>query len=186
MRATILTLLLLANLSAQTKPAETPQRTIRDTTPFKPNSAPAADRAAGARTLDSLGASTQDLNAIRDANLTRITKDGCAPEVSARIAELRGKLLVYTSPAADPPSRGPDKPTPPPAAANSAAAVAADWYKAPPGRNPSRPSGAKDPLDAVLPSGALKTPGQKAAEQDVATLKVELEHLSAACPGAKQ
>lgn len=178
MRATILTLLLLANLSAQTKPAETPQRTIRDTAPFKATPARTAAPVPAANTLDSLNSSTEDLNAIRDANLRRITKDGCAPEISARIAELKGKLLVYSQPVEQ------DKPTTRSGANNSASSIAADWFKTSPAAPLAPSSRARDLLDAVLPSTA-KTAGQKAAGQDVAALKAELEHLSAACPGTK-
>ena len=36
--------------------------------------------------FDTLGQSMRDLNAIRDANLSRVQKDGCPPEIASRIA----------------------------------------------------------------------------------------------------
>src|SRR5215831_9830337 len=58
--------------------------------PRKPPAAPPADAGAA---VDSLGVSLQDLNAIRDGNLSRIQKDGgCPPETAARLADLRLKL----------------------------------------------------------------------------------------------
>ena len=123
-------------------------------------------------TMDSLTRSLQDLNAIRDANLGHVQKDGCPPEVASRIADLKGKLQSYETG---------------PAAAKSAPAdplaVAAAWNKPPAGPQPPP----RDPreaklLDEVLggakPRAAAKSP---AAEQDIARIKAEIDQLSGAC-----
>src|SRR5579872_960679 len=92
-------------------------------------------RAADSGALDALNKSLQDLNAVRDANLSLVQKDGCAPELASRIADLKAKLhsdefeLNGTeSPAAAPT----DAHTPEKASAANAAdpmAVASDWFK---------------------------------------------------------
>lgn len=80
--------------------------------------------------LDSLTTSLQDLNAIRDANLSRVQKDGCPPEVTSRLTDLKGKLrqaeaelngVAAPLPASSQVARrvGAGDPT----------AIAADWYK---------------------------------------------------------
>src|SRR5215831_7313646 len=57
--------------------------------PKQPPRTPPAAPANPAGTMDSLSNSLQDLNAIRDGNLTRVQKEGCSPETAARLTELR-------------------------------------------------------------------------------------------------
>ncbi len=179
-------------------PPDNPQRTIRDTAAFKSQndppkvSAPKAEpvkasardigRGAGANTLDSLGSSTENLNVIRDANLKRLLKDGCAPAVSARIVELRARLDI---PVEKPDRAGRDGLKP----ENSAVDLASAWYKAPPApANSSAASNNKsvDLLDAVLPVAKTDAASKKTSGSDTEALKIELDQLLTTCPGAKQ
>jgi len=169
-------------------------------------------RAADSGSLDALSKSLQDLNAVRDANLSLVQKDGCAPELASRIADLKAKLRSdefelngTESPAAIPAdAHAPEKAN----AANAAdpMAVAGDWFK-----HPADPKQAARPddssrtressqLDAVLmgaPAPAAperhfdpKSPeaeqNRKAIEADMARVKSELEQLSSACAAAKR
>jgi len=162
--------------------------------------APAAPPdAAGA--LDSLTNSLQDLNAIRDGNLNRVQKDGCPPEVSARLADLRGKLHQYEAelsgeaPAKAAPSA--DKP------GVDAQAIASDWFKRP---QPDRADAASQPavkpqpvsseaklLADVLPDAPAPAAKPRPAAQprpeleaEVARLKAEIARLSGTCTALKK
>ncbi len=182
-------------------PPDNPQRTIRDTAAFKsqndpaktsapkpePVKTPARDigRGASAGALDSLDSSTENLNVIRDANLKRLLKDGCAPAVSARIAELRARLDIPT----EKPDRGGREGSKP---ENSAVDLASAWYKAPAnssaaGANSNAAAANKsaDLLDAVLPVAKTETASKKAPGSDAEAMKVELDQLLTACPSAK-
>jgi hypothetical protein len=182
-------------------PPDNPQRTIRDTVAFKSQNDPAKtsapkadlvktsardfDRGASAGTLDSLDSSTENLNVIRDANLKRLLKDGCAPAVSARIAELRARLDIPT----EKPDRGDREGSKP---ENSAVDLASAWYKAPAksnadaaNSNAAATNKSADLLDAVLPVAKTEAASKKAPGSDTEALKIELDHLLTACPSAK-
>jgi hypothetical protein len=142
-------------------------------------------RGASAGTLDSLNSSTENLNVIRDANLKRLLKDGCAPAVSARIVELRARLDIPT----EKPDRGGREGSKP---ENSAVDVASAWYKAPAksnadaaNSNTAAANKSVDLLDAVLPVAKTETASKKAPGSDTEALKIELDQLLTACPSAK-
>jgi hypothetical protein len=165
------------------KPAAPPPQAVKPSG----GAAPESGRGASYRALDALGASTEDMNAIRDSNVRRLTKDGCAPEVSARIADLRSKLQaagVDTGPAERSARAGREESGPD----TSTLAVASNWFKAT-GENkaPAAKDKSNDLLDSVLPAAGKGVSEAKPREQeDVASLKTELEHLYAACPAAKR
>jgi hypothetical protein len=164
----------------------------------------AADKAAGpdynrgpdAGTLDSLGQSLIDLNAIRDSNVGRLQKDGCPPEVANRIAELRGKLArLEGEPGghADPAqANAPVRRT----SGADALDTAANWFKA---DDHADAAGAAGPssgalLDSVLPGGEATRPKpltgdaaarRKTQEDGAAQIKAELAQLQGACVPAK-
>jgi hypothetical protein len=140
--------------------------------------------------MDSLNNSLQDLNAIRDANLSRIQNGGCAPETAARLADLRLKLrqveaelsgesLSKSSTTVDP------------------QVIAADWFKRP-ALDQSEPASARESrlLTQVLPGGvtlpaANVKPQQsveqkKALEDEVSRQKAEISRLSATCATVKK
>jgi hypothetical protein len=187
--------------------AEAPKRTVFDSKgqELKRAAAPAADtykpagaagvpengRGASYRALDTLSSSTEDMNAIRDSNVRRLTKDGCAPEVSARIGDLRSRLQAagVAPDATEKSSRAVREDS---GSDSSTLALASNWFKAT-GNGKATAAPVKDKsidlLDSVLPIAA----GKDAIEakdprpsQDIASLKAELEHLYAACPGAKR
>ncbi|HLN02960.1 MAG TPA: hypothetical protein VK335_26965 [Bryobacteraceae bacterium] len=174
---------------------------------------PATDpRAADSGALDALSKSLQDLNAVRDANLSLVQKDGCAPELASRIADLKAKLrsdefeLNGTEAPAAPPT---DAHTPEKVNAANAAdpmAVASDWFKHPADPKPTaRPDDSSRTREASLLDSVLtgtqapvaperrfdpKSPeaeqNRKAIEADMARVKSELEQLSSACAAAKR
>jgi hypothetical protein len=146
--------------------------------------------AASPGAMDSLSNSLQDLNAIRDANLSRIQTAGCAPETAARVADLRLKLrqseaelsgesLSRSSTAVDP------------------QIIAADWFKRP-ALDRSEPTDARESrlLTQVLPGGVALPPAsakprqsaeqKKALEDEIARLKAEISRLSATCATVKK
>jgi hypothetical protein len=163
--------------------------------------------------LDSLTTSLMDLNTIRDGNLNRVQKDGCPPEVTSRLTDLRGKLSQYkteltgveAAPAASQP-----KPRPGPA---DPAGIANDWFKRPSQDRPeslSREAGtpASRPADAestgrenklladVLPGGSGAEPRvdpkspealekKKALEAEIVRIEAEIAQLSGACAALK-
>jgi hypothetical protein len=138
-------------------------------------------RGASAGALDSLDSSTENLNVIRDANLKRLLKDGCAPAVSARIMELRARLDIPTE-KTDPAGREGSKPE------NSAVDLASAWYKAPAtaaNANTAAANKSVDLLDAVLPVAKTEAASKKAPGSDTEALKIELDHLLTVCPSAK-
>jgi hypothetical protein len=159
------------------------------------SAAPDYHRGPDANALDSLGQSLIDLNAIRDANVDRVQKDGCPPEVTSRIAELRGKIArlegggngTDSAPQAAAASRRTTGGNPLDAAAN--------WYK---GDDRAEAAGAAGPntdqlLDSVLPSSEASRPKlagagarRKAQEENVAAMKAELGQLLSTCVAVKQ
>ena len=169
-------------------------------------------RAADSGSLDALSKSLQDLNAVRDANLSLVQKDGCAPELASRIADLKAKLRsdefelngTETPAAAAPDAHTTEKTN----TANAAdpMAVAGDWFKRPADpKQTARPdefirTRQSGQLDAVLAGAQApvaperhfdpKSPdaeqNRKAIEADMARVKSELEQLSSACAAAKK
>lgn len=141
--------------------------------------------------FDSLSKSLQDLNVIRDGNLSLVQKDGCAPELASRIADLKAKLNES------------DEAAEPPAAAKTAEktrdadpmALANDWFKQASGSKQAASNHMRENslLDAVL-NGTQGAPerstgmkssrgehGQKLSEAEMASAKSELAQLSRAC-----
>ena len=210
MSVRILALWMLACLAAagQTaRPADSkdagskPQRTVSGASPVSSGkgSQAAADERGGrdhAKALDSLSASTADLNAIRDGNLRRLTSDGCPPEVSARIAEVKGRLAAFEAELKGVEPAGVPEKKAASAAPGSALALASDWFKSKDATPTEASTHPGDQLDSVLPGGATRTAAtakapltaerRKTLEQDVESFKAELEHLVVACPGGKK
>ena len=166
-------------------PAATPPRTPAE-----------AGNAAGA--LDSLSNSLQDLNAIRDANLTRVQKDGCPPEVSARLADLRSKLRQNE---AELSGEAPAKAPLPQKAGADPEAIASGWFKRPQQDRPETVSQAPvsastretkmlaDVLpDAPAPAAKSKAPARprEDVEDEIAHLKAEITRLSGSCTALKK
>jgi hypothetical protein len=147
-------------------------------------SAPENTRGASARALDSLGSSLEDLNTIRDNNVRSLTKDGCAPEVSARIADLRTRLQIATgAPDVDGKSSRNAREDP----GSESLAMASNWFKS---GNASSSLIAKDKSNELLDSVLPESPSRKAAdlrmeERDAAGLKTEIEHLLTTCPARR-
>jgi hypothetical protein len=153
----------------------------------KPRDVSAAENARGgsAHALDSLGSSIEDLNGIRDSNVRGLTKDGCAPEVSARIADLRARLRIATGvpdtaekgPRGGADDRGPET-----------LALALNWYKSSSaGASLSPKDKSRELLDSVLPESVANKPVDLRAEsRDAAGLNSEIEHLLRTCPGSKR
>jgi hypothetical protein len=142
-------------------------------------------RGASARSLDSLGASLEDLNGIRDSNVRSLTKDGCAPEVSARIADLKTRLRVATGVpdrAEKNSGRAGDD------SGSETLALASNWFKSSSaGSSLDAKNKSNDLLDSVLPDSPARKPADLREEsRDAAGLKSEIEHLLATCPGAKR
>lgn len=165
-------------------------------------------RAADSGSLDALSKSLQDLNAVRDANLALVQKDGCAPELASRIADLKARLRsdefelngTESAAASATDTRAPEKTN-----AADPMAVASDWFKHP--ADPKETARAEDSnrtressqLDAVLSGTQAPAPterridpkspdaeqNRKAIEADMARVKSELEQLSGACTAKK-
>lgn len=172
-----------------------------------------ADPKAAVNALDSLTTSLQDLNAIRDGNLSRVQKDGCPPEVTSRLADLRGKLqqdeTALTGVEAPAPAAVPSKERP---GAADPMAIANDWYKRAPQDQPEASAAARNSTDRSDSSGREsqllsdvlsgapaaasaahridpKSPEalekQKALEAEIARIKAEMAQLSGACASLK-
>jgi hypothetical protein len=160
-------------------------------------------------TVDALGSLTTsllDLNAIRDGNLVRVQKDGCPPEVTSRLADLRGRLgqdeadlvgVEFPAPVAAQAKELPNDTDP--------MTIASDWYKqSKPGGAPSNGTRAADTKEAkqladVLAGGPTASPArridpkspeaqqrQKDMEEEIAHIKSEIAQLSGACTTLKQ
>jgi hypothetical protein len=153
---------------------------------LKPKGSPSAARTGTQRgidtTMDSLNKSLQNLDTVRDANLGRVQRESCPPEVAARIADLTAKLRTYeserngTTEAAEP--------SPRPRANTQSAdplAIANDWYKPAAAPLPSdRASQQNKLLAEVFPSG-MAAPRPQTSEQEIVRTKTELEQLTGAC-----
>ncbi len=190
----IMTLLILAAVAtqAQSSQADAPKRTILEPNqnlkkpapaaePVKPPSArqtPENARNASSSALDALSTSTENLNLIRDSNVRKLTTDGCAPEVSARINDLRTRLGIAAPSAAATKNSGSEP---------AALALASGWFKAPSDGAPVAAQQKKsDLLDSVLPGADKTAKPADACDQDAGALQAELDHLLASCSGAKR
>ncbi len=147
--------------------------------------APENARGASAKALDSLGSSLEDLNGIRDSNVRGLTKDGCAPEVSARIADLRTRLRIATG-VQD--AAGNNRRSVRDDSGSETLALASNWFKS---SSAGASLGTKDKsnelLDSVLPDSPARKPTDlKPESRDAAGLKNEIEHLLATCSGTKR
>ncbi len=145
--------------------------------------------------FDSLNKSLEDLNAIRDGNLSLVQKDGCAPELASRIADLKAKL------------NGSDAAVAAPAAPRvlektgdaDPLTVANEWFKPAGASKQTAPSRTRESslLDAVLnstPAPAERSTDPRASgvehnnklsEAERASVQSELEQLSNACAAKK-
>ena len=159
--------------------------------------------------LDSLTTSLQDLNAIRDGNLVRVQKDGCPPEVTSRLVDLRGRLRRDEADLAGVEAPGsvaaPAKERP---NAADPIAIASDWYKQPQQaeKESKRSTGPVDetkesklladvltagpntggPARRVDPKSPEAQQRQKGLEEEIARLKAEIAQLSGACATLKR
>jgi hypothetical protein len=165
---------------------------------------------AGAGAFDTLSQSLRDLNAIRDANLSRVQKDGCPPAIASRIADLKGKLqndeFELNGRESLPPAST-DRKSQEKSGAADPLALAADWFKRPAGREgataaPSTTSGSSreaqlleaalngsGPAATAQPGNVLKSPeaeqARKTIQEDMVRIKAELAELSGACASSK-
>ncbi|HTP36666.1 MAG TPA: hypothetical protein VMJ75_31035 [Candidatus Acidoferrales bacterium] len=147
--------------------------------------------------LDSLTTSLQDLNAIRDGNLVRVQKDGCPPEVTSRIADLRGRLrLDEAELAGEASAPGPAKER---TNAADPMALAGDWYKQSPKAASRPPADSGDSKESKqladvlsgVPAPAKHAPRidaqrQKELEEEIARIQAEIAQLSGACATLKR
>lgn len=198
------TLLVLSAVAALAQQSEPPQRTIISRpdstaasdpkpaagTPSKGANPPASSRADSAA-FDSLSKSLQDLNVIRDGNLSLVQKDGCAPELASRIADLKAKLNAPDSSVAAHATAKPQEKT----SDTDPMAVANDWFKPASTSKQTAPRSTRESslLDAVLrrtPAAPERpaepdAPGggqnQKLSDAEMVSVKSELEQLSSAC-----
>jgi hypothetical protein len=145
--------------------------------------------------LDALDGSLRDLNAIRDANVLRLQKDGCPPEVASRVADLKGQLAAAQAELKN--LGGADAP----AAVHQPAAadpndVATAWFQSAQSDGPRNP--AVDLVDSVLPADMAPTRAPQNPQpllaglrsqtlaQDVARMQAEIARLQAACIAVKR
>jgi hypothetical protein len=146
--------------------------------------------------LNTMKTSAGDLNAIRDGNLQRVQKGGCAPEVALRLAELKGRLAAQENELRGPAGAG----EPPKGAAGrsgSAAPLPGEWFKSSAEQQPRTGEprdAANQQLDAVLGTNTRETgPAEpaaakpadaerrKQAEAEIALTRAELDGLAGAC-----
>jgi hypothetical protein len=154
-----------------------------------------ANQPANPGTIGSLQDSLRDLNAIRDANVTRVQKDVCPPEMAARMAELRTQIGRHEAELRGEIAAGQTLKTRPKA---NPLDTAANWFKAAVPA-PTEGTSTKDQLiDSVLPNAGaterrtgkaeptVEDPARrKTIEQEIARGKAELEQLRGACAAAK-
>jgi hypothetical protein len=158
----------------------------QQTPPAGPRKPPAAPPADAGVTVDSLGNALQDLNAIRDGNLSRIQKDsGCPPETAARLADLRLRLRRAEAELSGETLSA--------AAPVDAQAIAAGWFNRPAPEPESAAARESRLLAEVLPGAAVpaakprQSPEQqKALEDEIARLKAETARLSGTCAPVKK
>jgi hypothetical protein len=198
MRVIVAILLLPAGgILAQT--AEAPKRTIldfegrsapklvkpttREADAEKPTAASDNSRGANPRALDALNEANEDLNALRDKNVRALTTGGCAPESSARIADIAAKLQdagVSVNEVRAFQAEGGARP----GSESAILTLASDWFKRT-GDAASATAG-KDQKEALLNSVLPGANRSAASEADVAGLQTELDHLLAACTPVKR
>ena len=152
---------------------DAPKRTIVDSAPARKEArkAEAPARDPGSSAFDALISSTENLNTIRDSNVRRLAGDGCSPEASARIAEIRARLGIKTGPARKDST-----------SETAMLALATNWFKAPAAVPVVAQQNRSDLLEAVLPGSEKKSD----AAQDTAALQTEMDRLLASCAGAKR
>lgn len=145
------------------------------------HAAPESGRQGDSGAFDALTKSMQDLNAVRDGNLSLVQKEACAPELASRIADLKAKLRndefqlngtevpsaaapAAAAPAADAHPAG--KPN-----ASDPLAVANDWFKHPAdAKAPAAPQEStsrtreSSQLDAVLAGAQPSAPAERRAD----------------------
>jgi hypothetical protein len=172
----------------------------------------AGDKQIDRSALESLTKSLQNLDAIRDANLNLVQKDGCPPEIAARLADLKNRLQSYeyelngaaSSALASAGARPAEK-----SSSEDALALARDWFQRPANKvspeaaatgSESSGAGSRETklLEAAfagaqlaaVPGGRLDPkPDQarrKVIQQDTGRIKAELAQLSEACPAPKK
>jgi hypothetical protein len=138
--------------------------------------------------LESIFASSEDLNAIRDGYLRRLAGDGCPADVAIHIAELRARLRDLES---DAPAEAAAK-TKPAAPQTSAEmelallALAATWNNRalPEGAAPASVRDAEHArmLSMVLPAASTQN---TAVPASAAQLKAEIARLTEGCKAGK-
>jgi len=183
MRTIILVMLVPLVTQAQSSQSDVPKRTMTDSGQtvkkpalVKPVSAqtPENARNPGSSALDALTTSAENLNVIRDGNVRRLTAGGCAPEVSARVNDLKTRLGIA------PENKNAGQET-------AALALASSWFK--PAADEVVPAAVQqkkgDLLESVLPGASKAAKPIDAAAADTAELRAELEHLLASCSGLK-
>jgi hypothetical protein len=166
------------------------QRTVQDNPIAHGKEAKASDTGALApgQSLESIFASSEDLNAIRDGYLKRLSGDGCPTDVSIQIAELRARVRDLES---DTPAQAAAKAKPlgPQTSAEmelALLALAATWTTR--GlQEAAVPVSTRDTeqakmLSLVLPAAAVQT---NAAPANAVQLKAEIARLVESCKAAK-
>ncbi len=168
------------------------ERMMRQNDPAREsaNQAPDYARAISGGTLDGLGGSLKDLNAIRDANVARLQKDGCPPEVATRIADLKGRIAALRAGASPALAAPKDSES---AAVADPIEMAESWFKAAPAEL-AQDAGTEDPLDSVLPGRKDSTrarpakavplkPGERrmTAAEEITRIDAEIARLQGAC-----
>lgn len=174
--------------------------------PARASDAPDAGKGIHPGDLDSLSKSLQDLNAIRDGNLSRVQKDNCPPEIASRTAELRSRLQSdeFELNGGRPPDSLPSAGSAKKSGQADPLAVAGDWFKRPAGQKSAASDSGNgnprvgNPLDDILPSteAAAPKPGiapdspeavqkRNALQADITRIQAELAQLSGACAAPK-
>jgi len=140
--------------------------------------------------LESIFASSEDLNAIRDGYLRRLSGDGCPTDVAIQIAELRARLRDMESEAQQESAAKAKISTPQTSAEMELAllALAATWNTRALGESAVAPS-VRDAehakmLNLVLPAAA--TQAATALPANAAQLKAEIARLTEGCKAGKQ
>jgi hypothetical protein len=180
-RATAILILVCAACEAQSlipQQNDAPKRTIVDSSQSQKSNTrkpePASAHDSGSTALDAVITSTENLNTIRDSNVRRLS-DGCSPDITARIGELRAQLGLKNDSAKKDPS-----------SETAMLALASSWFKngpVNPSANPPAPpqQNKSDLLASVLP-GTEPRP----VPRDTVSLQAELDNLLAACAPRKR
>ena len=120
-----------------------------------PNAARTSEGVVRTDLSDTLKTSSEDLNAVRDANLIRLRDEACPPEVALQVAALRSSIspAVMPSPAV-------------------LLAVADSWHK----RAPDTAASTPRPIDELLGAAPMA-----AKPTDRASVNAEIERLLGSC-----